>query len=112
MTYAEYLSAEAASRVRHEYLAGDVWAMAGGTIEHGGLAVAVAGTGPDYSTWRADLLPSGQWGPLQPFGSPGTGLRALDFALDIDLRTHAFAIDPNGVVWHKSQPTPGTWPPP
>ena len=25
-----------------EYLAGDVWAMAGGTIEHGGLAFAVA----------------------------------------------------------------------
>jgi len=28
MTYAEYLAAEAASAVRHEYLAGDVWAMA------------------------------------------------------------------------------------
>ena len=42
MTYPEYLAAEAASDVRHEYLAGDVWAMAGGTIEHGGLAVAVA----------------------------------------------------------------------
>lgn len=42
MTYAEYLAAEAVVDVRHEYLAGDVWAMAGGTIEHGGLAVAVA----------------------------------------------------------------------
>jgi Uma2 family endonuclease len=42
MTYAEYLAAEAVADVRHEYLAGDVWAMAGGTIEHGGLAVAVA----------------------------------------------------------------------
>lgn len=42
MTYAEYLAAEVASAVRHEYLAGDVWAPAGGTIEHGGLAVAVA----------------------------------------------------------------------
>jgi hypothetical protein len=79
---------------------------------NGGIAVALAGTGPDYSTWHADLLPSGQWGPLQPFGSPSVGLRQLDFALDIDLRTHAFAIDPNGAVWHKSQTTPGTWPPP
>jgi Uma2 family endonuclease len=42
MTYAEYLAAEAVAAVRHEYLHGDVWAMAGGTIEHGGLAMAVA----------------------------------------------------------------------
>lgn len=42
MTYAEYLAAEAAADTRHEYLKGDVWAMAGGTIEHGGLAMAVA----------------------------------------------------------------------
>lgn len=42
MTYAEYLAAEAVADVRHEYLNGDVWAMAGGTIEHGGLAMAVA----------------------------------------------------------------------
>jgi Uma2 family endonuclease len=42
MTYAEYLAAEGAADVRHEFLAGEVWAMAGGTIEHGGLAMAVA----------------------------------------------------------------------
>jgi Uma2 family endonuclease len=42
MTYTEYLAAEAVADVRHEYLHGDVWAMAGGTIEHGGLAVAMA----------------------------------------------------------------------
>jgi hypothetical protein len=81
-------------------------------LNNGGLAVAVAGTGPDYSTWHAALLPSGQWGPLQPFGSPSDGLGALEFALDIDLRVHAFGIDPNGRVWHKFQTTPGTWPPP
>jgi hypothetical protein len=79
---------------------------------NGGLAVAVAGTGPDHSTWHADLSPSGQWGPLQPLGSPGDGLVRLDFALDIDLRTHAFGIDPHGAVWHQSQTTPGTWPAP
>jgi Uma2 family endonuclease len=43
MTYADYLIAEAVAKVRHEYLKGEVWAMAGGTIEHGALALAVAG---------------------------------------------------------------------
>ncbi len=42
MSYAEYLAAEAVAEVRHEYLNGDVWEMAGGTIEHGALAAAVA----------------------------------------------------------------------
>jgi Uma2 family endonuclease len=41
MTYAEYLAAEQTSAVKHEYLRGQVWAMAGGTIEHGRLAGAV-----------------------------------------------------------------------
>ena len=41
MTYAEYLAAEAVSEVRHEYLNGDVWAMAGGTPEHSALAAAM-----------------------------------------------------------------------
>lgn len=42
-TYAEYLVAEAASEVRHECLNGEVWARAGGTPEHGALALALAG---------------------------------------------------------------------
>ena len=29
MTYADYLAREQASDVKHEYLRGDVWAMAG-----------------------------------------------------------------------------------
>jgi Uma2 family endonuclease len=41
MTYAEYLAFEAASDTRHEYLDGEVFAMAGGTITHGALAMAV-----------------------------------------------------------------------
>jgi len=41
MTYAEYLAAEAASDIRHEYLNGEVWAMAGGTPEHSALAAAI-----------------------------------------------------------------------
>ena len=39
--YAEYLAAERASELRHEYLRGEVWAMAGGTPEHARLALAV-----------------------------------------------------------------------
>ena len=43
MSYAEYLTAETASDLRHEYLQGEAWAMAGGTPEHGALAAAVIG---------------------------------------------------------------------
>lgn len=35
LTYAEYLSLEESSEDKHEYLRGEVWAMAGGTPEHG-----------------------------------------------------------------------------
>lgn len=42
MTYAEYLAFEAASETKHEYLNGEVFAMAGGTIAHGALTVAVS----------------------------------------------------------------------
>ena len=41
MTHAEYLAAESGSEIRHEFLNGDVWAMAGGTREHGALAAAI-----------------------------------------------------------------------
>ncbi len=43
MSYAEYIAAEKASLVRHEFLKGRVFAMAGGTPEHGALAAAVMG---------------------------------------------------------------------
>ena len=41
MAYPEYVAAEAVSDVRHEFLNGAVWAMSGGTPEHGALAAAV-----------------------------------------------------------------------
>jgi Uma2 family endonuclease len=40
-TYADYLAHEAASNVKHEYLDGDIYAMAGGTPEHAALAAAI-----------------------------------------------------------------------
>ena len=42
-TYVEYLEVEADSPIRHEYLAGEIFAMAGGTPEHGALQVSVSG---------------------------------------------------------------------
>ncbi|NJL95549.1 MAG: Uma2 family endonuclease [Anaerolineae bacterium] len=41
MSHAEYLAAEELSDTRHEYLRGEVFAMAGGTPEHGALAAAI-----------------------------------------------------------------------
>lgn len=40
MTYAAYLAAEEASDIKHEFLRGEVYAMAGGTPEHAGLSAA------------------------------------------------------------------------
>jgi Uma2 family endonuclease len=41
MSYDEYVASEARGDARHEYLAGEVFAMAGGTPEHGALAAAM-----------------------------------------------------------------------
>lgn len=40
-TYAEYLALEETSAVRHEYLGGEIYAMAGGSPDHAALAAAV-----------------------------------------------------------------------
>jgi Uma2 family endonuclease len=40
-TFEEYLILEETSRARHEFLAGHVWAMAGGTPEHGAVVANV-----------------------------------------------------------------------
>lgn len=41
-SYRDYLALEEASNVKHEYLGGDIQAMAGGTPEHAALQVAVS----------------------------------------------------------------------
>jgi Uma2 family endonuclease len=43
-SFAEYLALEAASNVKHEYLTGQIYAMAGGSPEHAALAAAVIGS--------------------------------------------------------------------
>jgi len=40
-TYANYLAHEVASNVKHEYLDGEIYAMAGGTPEHASLAMVI-----------------------------------------------------------------------
>jgi Uma2 family endonuclease len=42
-TYAEYLALEASSNVKHEFLGGQIYAMAGGIPEHAALAAAAIG---------------------------------------------------------------------
>jgi Uma2 family endonuclease len=42
-TWLEYLAIEAASNIKHEYLDGQIYAMAGGTPEHAALQAAVIG---------------------------------------------------------------------
>jgi Uma2 family endonuclease len=42
MSYARYVAAEETSAGKHEFLAGEVYAMAGGTPEHAALCAAVA----------------------------------------------------------------------
>ena len=40
-TFAEYLAIEEIARVKHEYLGGEIYAMAGGTPEHAALGAAL-----------------------------------------------------------------------
>lgn len=41
-TFVDYLALESISPVKHEYLDGEVWAMAGGTPDHAAIAINVA----------------------------------------------------------------------
>ena len=43
MSYAEFLAHEETSGVRHEYLRGETFAMAGGTPEHAVLCASLMG---------------------------------------------------------------------
>jgi Uma2 family endonuclease len=67
-TYADYLSLEASSNIKHEFLGGQIYAMAGGTPEHAALAAAAIGLlfaqlrGGNCRAYDADLrvrTPSG-----------------------------------------------------
>lgn len=84
-TFAEYVELERRSReVKHEYVAGEIFAMAGGTVEHSALAATILGL----------LFSHLRGGPCRPYGSdlqisiPAAEARAalpsIAYALDVD----------------------------
>lgn len=58
-TFDEYLDLETVSNVKHEYLEGEIYGMAGGTPRHAALTLAIAGT----------LLAKLRGGPCRAFSS-------------------------------------------
>jgi Uma2 family endonuclease len=60
-TFAEYLALEESSNVKHEYFAGEIYAMAGGTPDHAALAMNFGGAlleclrGRDCRVFSSDL---------------------------------------------------------
>jgi Uma2 family endonuclease len=75
-TFAEYLATEAVSReVKHEYVAGEIYAMAGGSVEQSALASACVGL----------LFAHLRGGPCRPHGSDlGLRIAAADVATYAD----------------------------
>jgi len=94
MSYAEYLAAEAKSDVRHEFLDGEVFAMAGGTPEHAALAAAVI----------AGLINALRGKPCRVYSSDlrvrveATGLTTYPDASVVCGQLETSAQDPNAIV--------------
>lgn len=100
-TFAEYLEIERRSgEVKHEYVGGEVFAMAGGTVEHSALATAVIGL----------LFEHLRGGPCRPHGSDlQISIRAAEVAtyadatvvcdpVERDPDSHAHVTNPRIVV--------------
>lgn len=75
-TFAEYLDVERVSReVKHEYVAGEIFAMAGGSVERSALATALVGL----------LFTHLRGGPCRPHGSDlRISIRAAEVATYAD----------------------------
>lgn len=92
-THAEYLALEEESSTRHEYLAGEIYAMAGGTPDHAALAAAV------IALLRGQLPPG-----CRIFTSDlrvqvaATGLSTYPDVTVVCGRTQRAANDPHAVV--------------
>jgi Uma2 family endonuclease len=59
-TYAQYVALEEESSIRHEFLDGEIYAMAGGSPDHAALAAAIIGLlgpqlFPGYRAFTSDL---------------------------------------------------------
>jgi Uma2 family endonuclease len=94
MTYADYLAAEAKSETKHEWLDGEVFAMAGGTPEHAALALSVG----------AELRIALRGRPCRVFSSDlrvkvqATGLATYPDASIVCGKLETDPQDPNAVV--------------
>ena len=98
--FADYLALEEASNTKHEFLNGEIYAMAGGTPEHAALAVAVSAT----------LLSQLRGGPCRVYSSDlrirvlATGLATYPDvtvvcgALERDAETPSTVVNPKLVV--------------
>jgi|SRR5688572_14598285 Uma2 family endonuclease len=99
-TFDEYLDLESSSNVKHEYLEGEIYAMAGGTPRHAALTLAVAGA----------LLTKLRGGPCRAFSSDlrvlvsATGLATYPDVtvvcgpLETDSRSEATVTNPKFLV--------------
>lgn len=92
-TYEEYLALEEESPIRHEYLDGEIYAMAGGSPDHAALAAAVIGAlsgrlPPGCRTFTSDLR----------IRVPATGLSTYPDAAVVYGRTQRAADDGLAVV--------------
>lgn len=92
-TYAEYLALEEESPIRHEYLDGEIYAMAGGSPDHAALAAAVIGS-------LAGRLPPGCRGFTSDLRVRvlSTGLSTYPDAAIVCGRTQRASDDPLAVV--------------
>jgi Uma2 family endonuclease len=85
--FSEYLDLEAASNVKHEFLDGEIYAMAGGTPRHAALTLAVG----------AALLSALRDGPCRTFSSD-LRIRVLETGLaaypDVAVVCGPLAFDP------------------
>jgi Uma2 family endonuclease len=92
-TYSEYTALEDESPIRHEYLAGEIYAMAGGSPDHAALAAAV------IRALAAELRPS-----RRPFTSDlririsATGLSTYPDVSVVCGKTERAAEDPLAVT--------------
>ena len=92
-TYQEYLALEEGSSVRHEYLQGEIYAMAGGSPDHAALAARLiralgAQLRPGCQVFTSDLR----------VRIPGTGLTTYPDVSVVCGRTLRAAEDPLAVV--------------
>jgi Uma2 family endonuclease len=85
-SFREYLDLEAVSNVKHEYLEGDIYAMAGGTPRHAALTLAVGGA----------LLAQLRGGPCRAFGPDlRIRIRATGLATYPDVAVVCGPIEPD-----------------